>query len=292
MGKRVNLAELAREEVPDTYSPPPPPSATSSGRQPDASGLSVDLESTSLAVADIATNPLNSRDPAEDGGEEFNQLVATIREHGVLQPIVVCSVEAFVERYPGQRRHLQGARWVALIGNRRLRASVAAGQARVPALVNDDRLASMFEVMLIENSHRKDLSVLHEASAMKTVLTAEKMTQAQLAKRIGRTPMYVSQRLALLGLIPALQAALEDGSLKVEQARQLGTLPDAEQHEIAAVGPPYRAQSAPAAAAARPAAPRRRFTAETPAQAAESIRKLFTADELAELIRLLGEQPH
>ena len=290
MGKRVNLAELAREEVPDSYSPAPSRRTPPSERGGDGE-RTVELDGATLQVAEIATNPLNSRDPADDSGEEFEQLVATIAQHGVLQPIVVCSAGAFIRRYPDEQVKLGAAKWVALIGNRRLRASVSAGVERVPALINDDRLSSMYEVMLVENSHRKDLNLLHEAEAMRTVLTADGISQRELAVRIGRTPMYVSQRLALLGLIAPLRGALGDGSLKVEQARQIGSLEPQEQQTIAEAGPPYRLPTGSAVGKAERGASRpRRIAASSPAQAAESIRKLFTAAELAELIRLLGEQ--
>ncbi|GEL26462.1 hypothetical protein PSU4_54160 [Pseudonocardia sulfidoxydans NBRC 16205] len=282
MGKRVNLAELAQEEVPDSYSLTPPADARWST---STRGRTVELDSATLAVGDIALNPFNERDPSDDEGEEFDQLVATIRQHGVLQPIVVCSAQAFGDRFPSEHSRIGDASWVALIGNRRLRASIAAGQARVPALVNDERLASMHEVMLIENSHRKDLSPLREAAAMQCVLTAEKISQRELAARIGRTNGYVSQRVVLLGLIPALKDALQDGRLKLERARELGALPTDEQEQIAADGPPYRRKAERAGHRTR-----RTIAAATPADAAASIRKVFSADELAELIRLLSTQ--
>lgn len=288
MGRRVNLAELALEEVPDTYCPPPPSAATASPGRTSRGPRIVEFESATLPVADVAPNPLNERDADEDAGEEFDQLVETIRHHGVLQPIVVCSATAFAGRYPGEQKKLGGAQWVALIGNRRLRAAAVAGLERLPALVNDERVSSMHELMLVENSHRKDLSPWHEAAAMKILVQKEHMSQREVASRIGRTEAYVSQRLALLKLVPALRIALENGSLKVELARKLGTLPEAEQEAIAAAGPPYRRTAGPAAFRA-PA--RRSISASTPAQAAESIRKLFSAEELAELIELLGEQP-
>jgi ParB family chromosome partitioning protein len=151
--------------------------------------------------------------------------------------------------------------------------------------VNDDRITSMYEVMLVENGHRKNLSPLDEAEAMSRVLKEEHITQKELARRVGRTAMYVSQRLALLNLIPELRNAFAVGILKLELARQIGTLPEDEQQAIADAGQPYRLQPA---GGAKSGVSTRRISAGTPQQAAESIRKLFTPDELAELIRLLG----
>ncbi|WP_226379236.1 ParB/RepB/Spo0J family partition protein [Pseudonocardia sp. KRD291] len=239
-----------------------------------------------LAVSQVAANPLNRRSDRDSSGEDFDQLVDTIRTHGVLQPIVVCSTAAFLDRYPKERGGLHGARWVSLIGNRRLQAAAAAGLEQVPALVNDDRVASMYEVMLVENSHRRDLGPLHEAVAMQQVLTESGISQRQLASRIGRSQPYITQRMALLGLIPELRDALDEGLLKVEQGREIGGLPETEQRAIAAAGSPYRRKSRPTDNGVNT---RRTITASSPAKAAESIRRLFGADELAELVRLLSE---
>lgn len=294
MGTRINLADLAHEEVPDfapTARPRPPaqePPAAEPSSPDVVTGDNVSsLGESTLPIADIAANPLN-RPGADDetDDDEFRELVATIRTHGVLQPILVCSAEAFSSRYPEHESSIDGASWVALIGNRRLRAATDAGLTDVPAVVNDDRIASMYEVMLVENGHRKNLSPLDEAQAMSRVLDEEKITQKELARRVGRTAMYVSQRLALLGLIPELRDAFAVGILKLELARQFGTLPESEQQAIVDAGQPYRLQ--PVGAAAKSGPSTRRITAGTPEQAAESIRKLFSPEELAELLRLLG----
>ena len=288
MGKRVDLAALAQEEVPD-FAPTirqPTPLQEVPPPAPDGQPEVADLGESTLPLADIAPNPLN-RPGAEDetDDDEFRELVDTIRTHGVLQPILVCSAEAFTSRYPDHAGAIDGASWVALIGNRRLRAASDAGLTEVPAVVNDDRITSMYEVMLVENGHRKNLSPLDEAEAMSRVLQEEHITQKELARRVGRTAMYVSQRLALLNLIPELRNAFAVGILKLELARQIGTLPEDEQQAIADAGQPYRLQPA---GGPKSGVSTRRISAGTPQQAAESIRKLFTPDELAELIRLLG----
>ncbi|WP_103380754.1 ParB/RepB/Spo0J family partition protein [Pseudonocardia dioxanivorans] len=288
MGKRVDLAALAQEEVPD-FAPTirqPAPLQEVPPPAPDGQPEVADLGESTLPLADIAPNPLN-RPGAEDetDDDEFRELVDTIRTHGVLQPILVCSAEAFTSKYPDHAGAIDGASWVALIGNRRLRAAADAGLTAVPAVVNDDRITSMYEVMLVENGHRKNLSPLDEAEAMSRVLKEEHITQKELARRVGRTAMYVSQRLALLNLIPELRNAFAVGILKLELARQIGTLPEDEQQAIADAGQPYRLQPA---GGVKSGVSTRRISAGTPQQAAESIRKLFTPDELAELIRLLG----
>lgn len=296
MGKRVNLAELAREEVPENYSArtpaeaPPDPAPPSPTTPKPVEEADPGPTTSMLPVGDIVSNPLNQRAAADEEDAEFYELVATIGNHGVLQPIVVCSAAAFADRYPEQQAAVDGARWVALIGNRRLRAAGVAGLQQIPALVNDDRVASMYEVMLVENSHRKALGPLHEAEAMKRLIEEANISQRALSTRIGRTPMYVSQRMALLELIPPLRDALETGTLKLEQARQFGTLPITEQEAIAAAGPPYRRQPAGAAVNSEsPRRTRRSIAVSSPARAAASIREVFTETERAELVRLLLE---
>ena len=212
----------------------------------------------------------------------------TIREHGLLQPLVVATAAAFVEHYPDQEGVVGEARWVTLIGNRRLVAARSADLQQVPAIVNDDRAGAMFEVMLVENSHRRDLAPLREAQAMAQVLEHDGISQRELARRVGRTHPYVTQRLALLGLIPVLRAALDAGALPIERARQLGALPTEEQQVIADAGPPYRPQKGGNGVTG---APRRRksLPAGDPVAAARSIRELYRGDQLAELVRLLSE---
>lgn len=145
----------------------------------------------------------------------------------------------------------------------------------------------MYEVMLIENGQRRDLPPLYEAEAMEAVLARTGISQRELGRRIGKSHVYVAQRLALRKLIPELRAALERGELKIELARQFGELSESEQQEIVAAGRPYRAVARGNAVTTH--ARRRNIRASTPAIAAQSIRERFTAEELAELIRLLTE---
>lgn len=265
MGRRVSLIDLAADAVTDTTLAPK------------------HIGVTELAVGDIAPNPLNLRRESEEDPDELNRMAATVGELGMLQPLVVCTAPAFLEVYSNQRGHLDGRRWVALIGNRRLTAARTAGLEHVPAIINNDRLGSMYEVMLVENSNRRDLAPLREAEAMTQVLQREGLSRRDLARRIGRTHPYVLQRLALLSLIPALRQALEDGALTVERARQLGTLSEADQQAVLEAGPPFtrggNAVTTPRRARALPVG--------DPAAAARSIRELYSGEDLAELVRLL-----
>jgi ParB family transcriptional regulator, chromosome partitioning protein len=287
MGKRVNLADLA---VDDFDPAPPTPPAASSAAQAEpirAQPLSRDHVAP---INSVALNPLNKRPPGED--DELAEMAETIRAHGVIQPLVVCSATAYLGEFPDQREAVGDRQWVVLIGNRRLRAARMASLDEVAIVVNDEQVTSMYEVMLIENGQRRELPPLHEAEAMAEVLKDSSISQRELARRIGKSHMYITQRLALLKLIPQLREAFERGDLTIERAREFGELAVSEQHAIVEAGKPYRRPSGNGATT-RVAV--KSIRVSSPAVAAESIRKTFSAAELAELIQLLsahlGTQP-
>lgn len=266
---KVNLAALASTDVSDSE----PRTARAAG-------------ATELPVDRIVANPLNQRTDDDEDVAELEAMAETIRTHGVLQPLIVATASAFLASYPDQADSLAGARWVTLIGNRRLVAARQAELSQVPAIVNDGQLGSMYEVMLVENGHRRDLAPLREAAALRHVLDHEPgLSHRELGKRIGRTHTHIRYRLALLSLIPPLRRALEAGSLTVERARELGEMDEADQQAIADAGPPWRGASGNGVSTPRPR--RRALPKGDPAAAAVSIRELYSGDELAELIRLL-----
>lgn len=281
MGKRVNLAALADDDLCDT--PPVAVPTSKAGPAPEA-GSAAEMETGGVRrvpLSAVSANPLNKRPAGPD--DQVHEMAETIRAHGVIQPLVVCSAAAYGSAFPRQRLAIGSADWVALIGNRRLQAAGLAGLDEVPILVNDDQVASMYEVMLIENGHRRDLPPALEAEAMAEALRTSQLSQAELARRIGKSAMYVSQRLALLDLLPEFRELLNTGALAVEQARTLGALPETEQRALFDAGPPYRRRPA-RSAAARPVTIR----VSSPAVAAESIRSRFSDAELAELVTLLS----
>ena len=270
MSRKVDLAALAAADVPDST--------------PSASRASAGV--TELPIDRVVANPLNKRTEADEDQAELEAMAQTIREHGVLQPLIVVTAATFSTAYPEQREAVGEARWVTLIGNRRLVAAKMAGQSNVPGIINNGQAASMFEVMLVENGHRRDLAPLREAEAMRLVLDRDNLKQSDLSRRIGRTEAYVTQRLHLLGLIPALRDALDAGTLTVERGREIGAkLSAAEQEGLAAAGPPYVHSLNGVKARTQ----RATIAAGDPAAAAQSIRKLYTGEQLAELVRLLNE---
>lgn len=280
MGKRINISDLAEDDFYDEQAPSPTPAEP--GHAPVADRMGHPM----VPIGTVVTNPLNKRPPGED--DEIEGMAETIRSHGkVIQPLVVCSAQAFFAEFPHLAKQIGDAEWVVLVGNRRLLASRRAGVDDVPIIVNDDKVASMFEVMLIENAHHRAMPPLLEAEAMVEVQKKDDISNRELARRIGKSHVYVAQRLALLKLIAPLKAAFERGELKIELARQIGDLSEAEQRRIVEAGKPYRLRGGNGVTAQAVRA--RTIRVSTPAIAAASIRERFNASELQELVRLLTE---
>jgi ParB family chromosome partitioning protein len=296
MGKRVNLAALAQDDFYEPAPPPaeqsPAPSSTLEQPSPARTPLRAAKPLEDIAedqqgprvvpLSTLTTNPLNKRHVGAD--DELLEMAETIRQHGVIQPLVVCSAEAYLAKFPEQRAAIGESRWVTLIGNRRLGAARLVPLDEVTIVVNDDQVTSMYEVMLVENGQRKDLPPVLEAEAIQEALKATGISQRELARRIGKSHMYVTQRLSLLKLIPEFRDLFERGALTVERARQLGELSADEQTTIYAAGPPYQKQARHGGS--RPGAKVIRVT--SPAVAAESIREKFNDAELTQLVQLLS----
>lgn len=311
MGKRVNLAALAQDDFYEPSPPPvqPDPPAAEAAPVPEPAAVATVAEAPLVAptrlraaeplvideeppaessgtrtvpLSTLTTNPLNKRHPGDD--DQLLEMAETIRQHGVIQPLVVCSAEAYLTAFPEQRAAIGDAHWVTLIGNRRLGAARLVPLDEVAIVVNDDQVTSMYEVMLVENGQRKDLPPVLEAEAISEAIKATGISQRELARRIGKSHMYVSQRLSLLKLIPEFRELFERGVLTVERARQLGELTVEDQTTIYAGGPPYQQQVR--YGGSRPGAKVIRVT--SPAVAAESIRAKFNDEELAQLVHFLS----
>jgi ParB family transcriptional regulator, chromosome partitioning protein len=150
--------------------------------------------------------------------DELDELVASIREVGVLQPIVVRPIT-------GARRG--DARFELIMGERRLRASKQLGLATIPAIIKNTADDSMLRDALLENLHRADLNPLEEASAYQQLLADFGITQEELATRIGRSRPQISNTIRLLRLSPAVQRRVAAGVLSAGHARALLAVDDA-----------------------------------------------------------------
>jgi ParB family chromosome partitioning protein len=152
--------------------------------------------------------------------ESLNDLSASIKEIGVLQPLLV--------------RQLPDGTYQLIAGERRWRAAQRAGLTVVPAVVKTtDDMASM-EQALVENLHRQDLSPLEEASAFQQLIDDFNLTHDDVAKRVGKSRSAITNTLRLLNLPPAVQGLLADGRLSAGHARALlGTADRAFQEQLA-----------------------------------------------------------
>jgi len=138
--------------------------------------------------------------------ERLEELAASLKANGVIQPIVV------------RRR---GDRFQLIAGERRWRAAQLAGLHKVPAVVKEVPDASVLELSLIENLQREDLNAIEEAGAYKNLLEKHGYTQEQLAQRVGRDRSSIANSLRLLKLPATIQALVEEEKLSMGHARAL-----------------------------------------------------------------------
>ncbi|MEY4349820.1 MAG: hypothetical protein RL719_1117 [Actinomycetota bacterium] len=167
-----------------------------------------------LDLQSIVPNPKQPRSVFEP--EAFAELVHSIRELGVLQPIVV--------RPLGEK---DGKPTYELImGERRLRASKEAGLEKIPAVIRETQDENMLRDALLENLHRSDLNPLEEASAYQQLLEDFGITQDQLAEKIGRSRPKITNTIRLLKLPASVQRRVAAGVLSAGHARAILALED------------------------------------------------------------------
>jgi ParB family chromosome partitioning protein len=168
-----------------------------------------------LAIRDIAPNPWQPR--AEFDEEKLAEMVESIREQGVIQPLLV-------------RRTPDGYQLVA--GERRLRAARLAGLESVPVAVRDYSDREALEIALIENLQREDLSALEEASAYQRLMDEFALTQDGVARRVGKSRPAIANTLRLLQLAEPVREELRAGRLSAGHARALLAL-ESEPEQVA-----------------------------------------------------------
>ena len=177
-----------------------------------------------VPLADIRPNPAQPRRHFDEAALE--SLSASIRQRGLLQPLVVRRVSDGYELISGERR---------------LRAAQRAGLETVPVMVRDADPQERLELALIENLQRENLTPLEEAEAYRHLLDAHGLTQDEVARAVGKSRPAVTNALRLLGLPEAVKAQLEGGELSAGHARAVLSVRDAEERvefarELAADG--------------------------------------------------------
>lgn len=162
-----------------------------------------------IGVDELQTNPLQPRGVITP--ESLVDLVDSVREHGVLEPLVVAKTPAGYQIIAGERR------W---------RASKLAGLKTVPAVVKETTPQGMLEMAIVENVQRTDLNPIDRAKAFERLISEFALTNSEISQRIGKSPAYVSNSLRLLSLPDALKDGLLTGLITEGHARALAAIED------------------------------------------------------------------
>ncbi len=163
-----------------------------------------------VAPASIVPNPQQPR--KYFSAEELQELVASIKLHGILQPLVVTEVD--------------GGNYELIAGERRLRASQAAGLSVVPVIVRSANAQEKLELALVENVQRHDLNAIEEAYAYQALMDQFSMTHSQIAERVGKSRPVIANTIRLLGLDEYILEAIMDGRISRTHGRALLTESD------------------------------------------------------------------
>lgn len=162
---------------------------------------------TEIPVTQVSPNPHQPRQAMTE--ESLAELATSIREHGVIQPLVVTQV---------------GDEYQLIAGERRWRAAQLAGLMTVPALIKETTPQQMLELALVENVQRADLNPLEEASAYRQLMDEFGLTQEEVAARVGKSRTAVANTVRLLRLPDDLKEALAGGRISEGHARALLSL--------------------------------------------------------------------
>ena len=166
-----------------------------------------------IPLTDIRPNPYQPRKTFDETA--LNELAESIRISGVFQPIIL------------RESKIKGYEIIA--GERRFRASKLAGKETIPAIIREFDEEKMMEVAVLENLQREDLTSLEEAEAYEMMMKKLKLTQEEVATRLGKSRPYIANYLRLLGLPDAVKEMLQNEDISMGQARTLLGLKDKKQ---------------------------------------------------------------
>ena len=179
--------------------------------------MNLEKEIFELSLNDIMPNRFQPREIFED--EALKELSESIKQHGIIQPIIVRKV---------------GDKYEIIAGERRYRASRLAGRKTIPAIIRNIDDKEVAKVALLENLQRKDLSPIEEAKTYQTILKLDNLTQEELAASLGKSQSAVANKLRLLSLDEDVQTALLNNEISERHARSLLALPNERQKELLA----------------------------------------------------------
>ncbi|MFJ8621044.1 ParB/RepB/Spo0J family partition protein [Streptomyces clavifer] len=198
---------------------------------PGNTGTEAVTASPRLPIDAIARNPYNPREELR----AIEEMADSLTGRGIIQPLTVVTRSAFLAAHPGQDDALGTAQYVVVDGNRRLAGAKVAGIDDVPVHIDDslaDNADTLLETALTAAVQHEDLDPLDEAKALQRLVEVHG-SQRAVARSLGKSSGWVTQRLALLKLTPDLQQAVEDKKLPVEVARTVGQLPEQQQGSAA-----------------------------------------------------------
>lgn len=164
-----------------------------------------------IELSELRPNPYQPRKVFDD--EALKELSASIKEHGVFQPIII-------------KKSIKGYEIIA--GERRVRASKLAGLDKIPAIIRDFTDEQMMEIALLENLQRENLTAIEEAYAYKAMIEKLSLTQDELSKKVGKSRSHLTNILGLLRLPKEVQQMIAESKISMGHARALSKLEDEE----------------------------------------------------------------
>ena len=177
--------------------------------------MNLEKEIFDISLQDIIPNRFQPREMFDD--EALRELSQSIKEHGVIQPIIVRKV---------------GDKYEIIAGERRFRASQLAGKQTIPALVRDIDDKEAAKIALLENLQRSNLTPIEEAKTYQTILKLDNITQEELAQNLGKSQSTIANKLRLLTLDEEVQTALLNSQISERHARSLIGLDLEKQREL------------------------------------------------------------
>ncbi|MBO2537531.1 MULTISPECIES: ParB/RepB/Spo0J family partition protein [Rummeliibacillus] len=156
------------------------------------------------AIRDIRANPFQPRKVFDE--EALQELAQSIKEHGILQPIIL---------------RKKGSKYEIVVGERRFRAAKLAHLTEVPSVIRDFDDTKMMELAILENLQREDLTPIEEAEAYHSLMEHLDLTQEELSKRLGKSRPHIANHVRLLTLPKEVQKLVNDGKLTMGHGRTL-----------------------------------------------------------------------
>ena len=158
-------------------------------------------------ISELRPNPYQPRKVFDES--KLEELASSIKEHGVFQPIII-------------KKSIKGYEIIA--GERRVKASAKAGLEKIPAIIRDFDDEAMMEIALLENLQRENLNSIEEATAYRKLLDNLKVTQEELAKKLGKSRSHITNMLGLLSLPEEVKEMINNNKISMSHARVLSKI--------------------------------------------------------------------